>query len=215
MIRILFIVFFLFSFNVNTQTLLEISIEGYVNNFTTKKVVYGASLYLFQDGRVVSKSLTDSKGVYYISGQIDTKVPFDLMISIPGYVTKKVFLDFQDLKVQNPNGIMQAMEELVIELFENRNGVDLSFVKNKYAEKFNWDASRNIAVPEEKYKQDIEEEVLEAYQKASEASKAELFKDKMNGSLDKNDYEKALIYVDSALHYNNTDNFLINKNYGK
>jgi len=209
MIRILFVIFFLFSFHANTQ--LNISIEGYVNNFSSKKVLYGASLYLFQNGTMISKSLTDVKGDYYISGKIDTKVTFDLLISKPGYVTKKVLLDFEDLKVQNPNGIMQAMEELVIELFENRNGVDLSFVKNKYAEKFNWDASRNIAVPEDKYKKDIEEEVLKAYEKAAEVSKSELFIDKMNASLMKNKYEEALISVDSALHYNSTDKFLNDK----
>ena len=209
MIRILFVIFFLFSFHVNSQ--LSISIEGYVNNFSSKKVLYGASLYLFQNGTVISKSLTDVKGDYYISGQIDTKVTFDLVISKPGFVTKKVLLDFQDLKVNNPNGIMQAMEELVIELFEKRDGVDLSFVKNKYAEKFNWDASRNIAVPEAQYKQNIEQEVIDAYQQAAETSKAELFKDKMNAAIKKTNYEEALINVDSALHYNGTDKFLIDK----
>ena len=98
-------------------------------DFSSKEKLYGTSLYLFQDGRMVSKSLSDVKGDYYISGKIDTKIPFDIMISKPGYITKKVLLDFEDLKVQNPNGILQAMEELVIELFEIRNGVDLNFIK--------------------------------------------------------------------------------------
>ena len=102
MIRKLFIVLFLFSFHVKSQTSLEISLEGYVNNFTSKKVVYGASLYLFQNGTMISKSLTDVNGDYFISGKIDTKVTFDLLVSKPGYVSKKVLLDFEDLKVQNP-----------------------------------------------------------------------------------------------------------------
>ena len=211
MIRKLFIVLFLFSFHVKSQTSLEISLEGYVNNFTSKKVVYGASLYLFQNGTMISKSLTDVNGDYFISGKIDTKVTFDLLVSKPGYVSKKVLLDFEDLKVQNPNGIMQAMEELVIELFELRKDVDLSFVKDNYAEKFKWDASRNIAVPEDEYKTDIEEEVLEAYEKAAEVSKSIFFIDKMKASLIKKNYEEALISVDSALHYNNTDKFLNDK----
>ena len=115
MIRILFLGLLLCSFFTSAQKNLEISLEGFVNDFSSKEKLYGASLYLFQDGRMVSKSLSDVKGDYYISGKIDTKIPFDIMISKPGYITKKVLLDFEDLKVQNPNGILQAMEELVIE----------------------------------------------------------------------------------------------------
>ena len=140
----------------NAQKELEISLEGYINNFTSKQKIFGASMYMFQNGRMVSKSLSDNKGVYFISGSIKTNIPFEVMVSKPGYISKKVLLDFNELKVKNPNGILQAMEELVIELFEIREGADLDFVKNTYAEKFTWDPSRNIAVPEEKYKKDIE-----------------------------------------------------------
>ena len=47
-------------------------------------------------------------------------MPFDMMISKPGFITKKVLLDFKELKVQKSNGILQAMEELVIELLKLR-----------------------------------------------------------------------------------------------
>ena len=118
MVRILFLVVFMFSFLASAQKKIEISLEGFVNDFSSKDKLFGASLYLFQDGRMVSKSLSDVKGNYFISGSISTKIPFDIMVSKPGFITKKVLLDFKDLKVQNPNGILQAMEELVIELFE-------------------------------------------------------------------------------------------------
>ena len=139
MIRILFLVMFLLSFSASGQKKIEISLEGFINNFSSKQKLYGASLYLFQDGRMVSKSLSDSKGSYFISGNISTKTPFDVMVSKPGFITKKVLLDFKELKVQNPNGILQAMEELTIELFEIKDGVDLGFIENTYAEKFHWD----------------------------------------------------------------------------
>lgn len=210
MVRILFLVLFMCSFIVSAQKKLEISLEGFVNNFSSKEKLYGASLYLFQDGRMVSKSLSDVNGNYFISGNITTKMPFDLMISKPGFITKKVLLDFKDLKVQNPNGILQAMEELVIELFEIKEGVDLGFIKNNYAEKFHWDASRNIAVPEEKFKKDIEEQVLLAYSKMSDINKAETFKKKMNLALKENKFQEAMIHVDSALFYNRNDAGLLN-----
>ena len=81
---------FLLSFSASGQKKIEISLEGFINNFSSKQKLYGASLYLFQDGRMVSKSLSDSKGSYFISGNISTKIPFDVMVSKPGFITKKV-----------------------------------------------------------------------------------------------------------------------------
>ena len=201
MAKVIFILMLLFSFSINAQKNLEISLEGYINNFTSKEKIYGASMYMFQNGGMVSKSLSDSKGFYFISGSINTNVPFELMISKPGYITKKVLLDFQELKIKNPNGILQAMEELVIELFEIREGADLNFAKNTYAEKFSWDPSRNIAVPEEKYKKDIEDEVVKAYAVAAEGSSAERFKKMLASSLKNNAYEDAVSQIDSILFY--------------
>ena len=187
--------------SINAQKNLDISFEGYINNFSSKEKIYGASMYMFQNGRMISKSLSDSKGFYYVSGSIKTKLPFELMVSKPGYITKKVLFDFQELKIQNPNGTLQAMEELVIELFEIRAGADLSFVKNSYAEKFTWDPTRNIAIPEEKYKKDIEDQVLQAYAAAAEGSNADRFKKMLASSLKNNAYSDAVKQIDSIIVY--------------
>ncbi|MGB1507874.1 MAG: hypothetical protein ACPG9L_04190, partial [Crocinitomicaceae bacterium] len=74
---------------ISAQKKVDISIEGFVNNFSSKEKLFGASLYLFQDGRMVSKTLTEVNGNYFISGNITTKMPFDMMISKPGFITKK------------------------------------------------------------------------------------------------------------------------------
>ena len=187
--------------SINAQKNLDISFEGYINNFSSKEKIYGASMYMFQNGRMISKSLSDSKGFYYVSGSIKTKLPFEIMVSKPGYITKKVLFDFQELKIQNPNGTLQALEELVIELFEIRVGADLSFVKNGYAEKFTWDATRNIAIPEEKYKKDIEDQVLAAYEKAAQGSNADRFKKMLASSLKNNLHADAVKQIDSILVY--------------
>jgi len=156
---------------------------------------------MFQNGRMVSKSISDAKGSYFISGEIKTSDSFEIVVSRPGYVTKKILFDFTELKIQNPNGTLQAMEELVIELFEIREGADLNFVKNTYAEKFNWDPSRNIAVPEEKYKNDIEDKVLNAYKLADQGSKTDRLKRLLSSSLNKNAYPDAIDNIDSILFY--------------
>ena len=72
MIRILFLVMFLLSFSASSQKKIEISLEGFINNFSSKEKLFGASLYLFQDGRMVSKSLSDVKGNYRKSFSVTT-----------------------------------------------------------------------------------------------------------------------------------------------
>ena len=206
MTRIFFSLVLLFAVNAHSQKRLDISLEGYINNFTNKKKIFGATMYMFQDGKMLSKSLSDSKGTYFISGSITTVLPFEILISKPGYVSKKVLFDFEKLKVRNPNGTLQVMELLIIELFEVREGAVLDFAKDTYAEKFSWDPAMNLAVPEEKYKKDIEDEVLNAYSLAGQGSKADLFKTKLSAALKRKDYEVAVTSIDSALIYepNNT-----------
>ena len=87
MTKVICILMLLFSVSINAQKNLDISFEGYINNFSSKEKVYGASMYMFQNGRMISKSLSDSKGFYYVSGSIKTKLPFELMVSKPGYIT--------------------------------------------------------------------------------------------------------------------------------
>ena len=211
MTKVIFVFMLLFSVSISAQKNLEISLEGYINNFSSKEKIYGASMYMFQNGRMISKSLSDSKGFYYVSGSIKTKLPFELVVSKPGYITKKVLFDFQELKIQNPNGTLQAMEELIIELFEIRVGADLSFVKSNYAEKFTWDPSRNIALPEEKYKKDIEDQVIKAYALSAQGSNADRFKKMLASSLKNNVYADAVNQIDSILVYEPDNNALKSK----
>ena len=201
MMKVIFILALIFSTSAVAQKNLEISLEGYINNFSSKERIYGSSLYMFQNGRMVSKSLSDSKGFYFISGSIKTKLPFEIVVSKPGYITKKVLFDFQELQIQNPNGILQAMEELIIELYEIQEGANLDFVNNTYAEKFSWDPSRNIAIPEEKYKNDIESKVIKAYELANQGSNAERFKKMLASSLRNSMFTEAVKQIDSILVY--------------
>ena len=62
MTKVIFIFMLLFSMGINAQKNLEISLEGYINNFSSKEKIYGASMYMFQNGRMTSISFSDSKG---------------------------------------------------------------------------------------------------------------------------------------------------------
>ena len=145
---LLFFVIFCTSF-FYSQEVVTVSIQGYVKNYSTKENIFGSTIYIVQNGKTIAKAVSESNGAYVASGKVKVSVPFDVLTSKPGFSSKKVLVDLKTLKLKNANQTMlQLVEELTFELYENRPNVDLSFTKNDYAEKFNWDQDKFVAVPE-------------------------------------------------------------------
>ncbi len=191
-----------------------ISMEGSVNNFETKDKLFGTTIYLMQEGRTISKSITDNYGNYSISGKVDINEAVDLMVSKPGYVSKKVLFDLVTLKINKKRATettLELLEELVIELYELKQGADLSFAKIGYAEKFIWDQPAFIVRPDEKQKSDLDKKVKEAYDKAAKTAVTSKYDIKANQAIAKKDYQKAKKYYDSALVVNPMDSVLLKK----
>ncbi|MFM8241766.1 MAG: hypothetical protein ACKN86_03100, partial [Crocinitomicaceae bacterium] len=117
-------------------------------------------------GKTIAKAVSESNGAYVATGKVKVSMPFDVLTSKPGFSSKKVLVDLKTLKLKNANQTtLQLVEELTFELYENRPNVDLSFTKNEYAEKFNWDQDKFVAVPEGKQGQ-MNSQVDLAYDRA-------------------------------------------------
>lgn len=195
-------------------TEVTVSLEGSVNNFTTKSKIFGTTIYLMQNERTISKSITDNYGNYSISGKINPAEPIDLMVSKPGYASKKVLFDLATLKINKNRATattIQIVEELIVELYELKQGVDLGFAKTGYAERFIWDQPAFIARPDEKQKEDLDKKVKEAYEKAEKTAVSIKFDTKANQAIAKKDYQKAKKFYDSALVVNPLDSVLLKK----
>lgn len=146
----LLILFLIFSSGIfYSQEIVTISIQGYVKNYSTKENLFGSTIYIVQNGKTIAKAVSESNGTYVVTGKVKVSMPFDVLTSKPGFSSKKVLVDLKTLKLKNANQTtLQLVEELTFELYENRPNVDLSFTKNEYAEKFNWDQEKFVAVPE-------------------------------------------------------------------
>lgn len=203
--KILFLFFistFYTSIGFSQATSVSISLDGSINNFVTHAKLFGVTIYMMQNGKTISKSVTDNFGNYSISGKIMIQEPIDLLISKPGYISKKVLFDLATLKINKNRAdatTLELVEELVIELYELRPGVDLSFAKIGYAEKFTWDQPTFIVKPDTKSKEDLDKKVLEAYEKGATANASKKFTVLAEQANTKKDYAKALAYYDSAL----------------
>ena len=159
--------FFVFTFclQLSAQTL-EIIIPGYVTNYESKAKIFGATLYLVQDGVTLSKTITTNTGEYNIVSKINKKIPFELIISKPNYITKKVYFDFKTITTRGQDPRVQAVSELVVELFATKKGVSITVGPSDYAEKFTWDNDQKIAVPDEQYKKMSDDKIINFYKES-------------------------------------------------
>jgi hypothetical protein len=198
-----FIASLLFLFFVNIvygQNKVTITLVGSVTNFSTSEKLFGATLYMMQNGKTVAKSISDETGRYNINGFVLIEQPIDLLVSKPGYASKKVLFDIKTLKISNGKSTnLQLLEELIIELYENRTGANLSFTKTDYAEKFTWDQSVFIAKPDEKYKSAIDKKVTEEYAKVENNGVSKDFVSRGDIANKNKEFEKAVAYYDSAI----------------
>jgi hypothetical protein len=213
--KILFLFFIstLYTSNSFSQaTSVAISLDGSINNFVTHSKLFGVTIYMMQNGKTIAKSVTDNFGNYSISGKVIIQEPIDLLISKPGYISKKVLFDIATLKINKNRAdatTLELVEELVIELYELRQGVDLSFAKMGYAEKFTWDQPTFIVKPDTKSKEDLDKKVLEAYEKGATSNASKKYNVLAEQANNKKDYAKALAYYDSALVVSPKDTLII------
>jgi hypothetical protein len=213
--KILFLFFlstFYSSISFSQATSVTISLDGSINNFVTDAKLFGVTIYMMQNERTLSKSITDNFGNYSISGKVNILEPIDLLISKPGYISKKVLFDIATLKINKNRAdatTLELVEELIIELYELRPGVDLNFAKIGYAEKFTWDQPSFIVKPDTKTKDEIEKKVIEAYEKAEVNNASKKFVVEAEKANNKKDYGRAVAYYDSALVVAPKDSMII------
>ena len=189
----------------------DLILPGYVNNYETKSKLLGVSLYVVQDGKTISKAITNSVGVYSISAKVNKNIPFEIIASKPNYLSKRIYFDFKALKVRGNSAVIQAAEELLIQLFEVRQGVTIPVGPNDYAEKFLWDDNQNIMIPDLAYNKLADEKIIKAFKDFELQALVSKFMTKSESFAQVKNYEKAISYCDSALVLNNKDSIVIKK----
>ena len=204
--------FFILTFCVQLSAQsLEIIIPGSVNNFESKAKIFGATLYLVQDGVTLSKTITTNTGEYNIVSKINKNIPFELIISKPNYITKKVYFDFKTITTRGQDPSVQAVSELVVELFATKKGVSITVGPSDYAEKFTWDNDQKIAVPDEQYKKMSDDKIINFYKEAENNAIVSILMTKADASARAGNYQNALSYADSALTVKQNDSIILTK----
>jgi hypothetical protein len=154
-------ILFLFLFNsslVNFFSQNLIIIEGNILGSGNNNKIFGAQIYLIQDNILISKSISNRNGSFFIKYFISSKGKFDLIVSRNGYYDYKVLLDFTSMDFTSKKSISLKLS--------NDNNIILSpFINTniyEYSEKYIWSQSEFVLNVDEVYRNQIEKAIKES-----------------------------------------------------
>ena len=208
----IFLLFLGFQSMVIGQTPVLVALEGTVQDFVTGKKLFGATVNVIQNGVSVSRVVSDNKGYYYVSAKVNPTQIMALVIANPGYMTKKMSFDLKTIepKINGSNGV-KLIDQLPLQLYVIRPNVDLNFTKETYAEKFVWDQAIYKAIPDAQVKADMDKKVKDLYKIARDKEKRIAYVASADLAVSVKEFEKAILYYDSALVVAPSDEIITQK----
>lgn len=195
---------FLFIIGLSTisfgQSQVLVALEGTVQDFVTGQKLFGATVNVIQNGVSVSRVISDNKGNYYVSAKVNPTQIMAVVVGNPGYMTKKLSFDLKTIvpKANSTNGV-KLLDQLPLQLYVIRPNVDLNFTKETYAEKFVWDQTVYKAIPDAQVKADMDKKVKDLYKIARDKERTTFCVAAADLAVSRKEFEKAVIYYDSAL----------------
>ena len=135
-----------------------IKIKGSIISSEGNSKVLGARIYLSQDGNLITKSISNRNGEFFIKFPISYKGKFDLLIDRQGYLNYKILIDLTTIDLTLKKSISLKLN--------NNNKIILSPFKNyialDYSEKYVWSQSEFLLIPDEAYRIQIEKAIKES-----------------------------------------------------
>ncbi len=128
-----------FSYAQNVQ----FNFGGQITNYETGKKEAGVTVSVIANGVKVATSKTASNGKYVLNFDLNAKAKYDIVFSKPGFVTKRVSFDLTDLDTQKvkEGQKISPVQDLSMELFTVKPGIDFSFLDREPVASFTADGS--------------------------------------------------------------------------
>ena len=141
-----------------------IIIEGSVLSSEGNSKIFGARIYLTQNGNLITKSISNQNGEFFIKSPITSKGKFDLLISRKGYLDYKILLDLTtiDFMLNKSISLELVNNNIVILSADNKNSAF------DYSEKYVWSQTEFLLIPDEAYRIQIEKAIKESNNTSSD-----------------------------------------------
>ena len=106
---------------------------GQITNYETGKKETGVKVTVISNGATLATSVTASNGKYIIKFDAPAQAKYEIVFSKDGFVSKRVSFDLKDL---NTDGMkdgqkLSPLEDLSLEIFSDKPGIDFSFLENE------------------------------------------------------------------------------------
>ena len=199
--RIVSLFFLLLSLQTIAQRDFLVVFEGQVKDLLDQQNLYGVYLDVMQQDAILTKVITDERGVFYASARIQQGIPVQLRLTKGAYLTKLIDVDLSTMQgMPNNRYGTQLIKGSVFTMYKLKPDADLNFASNKPTDKFIWSATDKKLLREEKLQKEYDDKAKDAYQNAINQQiilglLRSAVKYDAPGS-----YDKALPYYDSILN---------------
>lgn len=155
MIKKLVFIFFFFLLASSFFSQKSIKFDGIILSGGDNKKIFGATLHLVQNNNIVSKSISESNGKFFLESKFFTPGKFDLIISKSGFWDYKIYLDLSSLDHKLEKGILLKLR--------NNTNISLSprmYTQNpSYDEKYTWVQEQSSLVEDETYRLQLQSQI--------------------------------------------------------
>ncbi|MDX2362671.1 MAG: hypothetical protein QNK23_17815 [Crocinitomicaceae bacterium] len=185
---------------------LGVVIRGAIENSDLGKKEGGVTVTVVQNGATIATTSSVSSGKFKLNLTVEKSQPFEVIYTKPGFVTKKMLINFSKLNEEDAPPGGDFFPPFDIGIFKKREGVDFSFLETSPVAKFDWDTRmlepRLDRIDAGKIKAKIDELLSSAEDEKEELERkyneAVAAADKF---YDEKDYENALAKYEEALGY--------------
>lgn len=192
------------AFGVNGQNL-TFFFGGQITNYDTGKKETGVTVSIVSNGKTVASSVTSTNGKYIVKALIPANSIYDVVISKPGFVSKKVHFDFSTMNMADVHEgeTYDPVGQLSLEIFSEKPSLDFSFLKTDPVADFKYDPGqkgvRNDAALSARVKKKVDD-LLAQEQKQDDTKKDEYTNavKAADGLYAQGKYEEALKYYEQA-----------------
>ena len=117
------------------------SYGGQITNYETGKKEAGVQVKVLANNVSVAQSVTASNGKYILTFDLPATASYDIVFSKAGFVSKRVSFDLTDLNTEKikEGQKLTPLQDLSMELFTVKPGIDFSFLENEPVAKFTAD----------------------------------------------------------------------------
>lgn len=197
---------------------LQFVFRGVIENIDLGKNEGGVTISIVQNGSSLGSAQSASNGKYTLKGNVNYKLPFDVVFTKSGLVTKKVAFDLSKLNEEDTPASteFEPVEELNMTLFKVRENVDFSFLDSEPVAKFTYD-EKNLAAKVDMATVNRMRTKIDDLLNSAELDKAKLEADYQaaiqegNSAFAKKEYESALASFEEALGYKPNEKYPADK----